>query len=301
MAVVRYLSVKNLERHMHYKDRRPPWVKFHADMLDDFDFTALSDTAKAHMMLLTILASQMENRLPYDLPWLSHRIGAKSPIDVEELILAGYLELYDAGRKSALPMRHSRYVSAQVRKNVFALADNKCAKCGSTEKLDLDFILPIAKGGTSDMSNLQVLCTSCSRQKRVLLAQEATEAAPPPKKKTRRQKEEELLTLIELPPLPEPEPSWPGLGQEWWVAEVGLISIPQFGKMLKPVVDTYGWEVTFAGLQEYVADRKRANKPARVDWFVSSATQWIQDSQEPTTDEYGDLTEKGKRIAGIKR
>lgn len=300
MAAVRYLSVKNLERYMHYKDRRPPWVKLHADLLDDYEFRSLPDATKAHLLLLTVLASQMENRIPYDLKWLSHRIGATAAMDIEELILGGYLELYDANKKSGLPTRPSRYVSAQMRKNVFALAENKCANCEATEKLDLDFVVPIAQGGSADMSNLQVLCTSCSRQKRVLLAQEATEAPPPPKKQ-RRGKEDGLLTLIELPPLPEPEPSWPALGQEWWVAEVGVVSIPQFGKAIKPVVDTYGWEATFAGLQEYVGDRKRSNKPARLEWFVGESTQWIQSAKEPTTDEYGDLTEKGKRIAGIKK
>lgn len=40
-----------------------------------------------------------------------------------------------------------------------------CANCGESEKPVIDHILPIAKGGLSEMDNLQLLCATCNRIK----------------------------------------------------------------------------------------------------------------------------------------
>lgn len=41
----------------------------------------------------------------------------------------------------------------------------KCLRCGSTKRLTKDHIVPIAKGGSNDASNLQTLCLSCNASK----------------------------------------------------------------------------------------------------------------------------------------
>ena len=78
-AEVRYLSVKNFAKHQHYKDRRPPWIKLHVEVLDDYAFACLQDASKAHLMLLWVLASKLDNRIPYDLSFLSRKLGCMDP------------------------------------------------------------------------------------------------------------------------------------------------------------------------------------------------------------------------------
>ena len=45
----------------------------------------------------------------------------------------------------------------------------RCANCGMTENLVVDHILPIAKGGLSEIDNLQLLCRECNRIKGKLM------------------------------------------------------------------------------------------------------------------------------------
>ncbi len=42
----------------------------------------------------------------------------------------------------------------------------KCRYCGATEKLQLDHIVPLARGGNNDDGNFQILCQSCNSHKR---------------------------------------------------------------------------------------------------------------------------------------
>ena len=41
----------------------------------------------------------------------------------------------------------------------------KCMKCGKTENLTIDHILPLSMGGSKAQSNWQVLCFGCNLKK----------------------------------------------------------------------------------------------------------------------------------------
>jgi 5-methylcytosine-specific restriction endonuclease McrA len=56
-------------------------------------------------------------------------------------------------------------VEASVYRKVFERDGYKCLKCGTMERLELDHIVPITKGGASVLDNLQVLCRSCNASK----------------------------------------------------------------------------------------------------------------------------------------
>lgn len=60
-------------------------------------------------------------------------------------------------------------IPASVREYVFQRDGFRCRGCGksSTEvQLQIDHIIPIAQGGSNDISNLQTLCKTCNRRKK---------------------------------------------------------------------------------------------------------------------------------------
>lgn len=90
-----FLRVRNLERYQHYRDRNPPWIKVHSAILENYEFTQLPDAMKAHAILIVVLASRMENRIPNDAAWIANKIGARSAVSVSGLVSAGFVELID--------------------------------------------------------------------------------------------------------------------------------------------------------------------------------------------------------------
>lgn len=85
-----FLTVKNWDKFQHYGKRNPPWIKLHRALLDDYAFCALSDLAKAHLVLVWLYASQHNGKVPCDPAFLERKLSCAN-LDLEVLIQAGFL------------------------------------------------------------------------------------------------------------------------------------------------------------------------------------------------------------------
>ena len=54
---------------------------------------------------------------------------------------------------------------SSARKRIRSSLPQVCVRCGATEKLTLDHIIPRVYGGTNEQSNFQILCLDCNRLK----------------------------------------------------------------------------------------------------------------------------------------
>ena len=88
-----YLSIPNWEEFQHYKDRNPPWIKLHNQLLENYDFECLPDASKAHLLCIWLLASRTENKFINDSRWIGRKIGANTEVNIKVLVDSGFLQL----------------------------------------------------------------------------------------------------------------------------------------------------------------------------------------------------------------
>jgi len=58
-----------------------------------------------------------------------------------------------------------RKIERHIRKKIYERDGYKCRKCGDTEWLTIDHVIPLAKGGTNRENNLITLCKKCNQEK----------------------------------------------------------------------------------------------------------------------------------------
>jgi 5-methylcytosine-specific restriction endonuclease McrA len=71
------------------------------------------------------------------------------------------LKVYDYQKDKSTPVLH------QAKELAIAGASHLCAYCRTKvgQVYDIDHIVPLARRGTNDSRNLQVLCPTCNRRK----------------------------------------------------------------------------------------------------------------------------------------
>ena len=89
-----FAQVKGWKDHQHYKNRRPPWIKLHRSLLDDYDFHCLPFASRALAPMLWLLASENEGVVDCSPEFLSFRLRmdkAEARDAVKPLISNGWL------------------------------------------------------------------------------------------------------------------------------------------------------------------------------------------------------------------
>jgi hypothetical protein len=56
-------------------------------------------------------------------------------------------------------------ISEDVKLLVWTRDGGRCVRCGSTQVLHFDHIIPVAKGGGNSELNIQILCQTCNLKK----------------------------------------------------------------------------------------------------------------------------------------
>lgn len=166
-----YLRVRNWEKFQHYKDRRPPWIKFYVELLDD-EAHRLTDKQFGQLAKLFLLAARTDNAILNDPVIIAHQIGTTvKDLELDVLIQKKYL-VATASRRRKKSKWGTRYIPRAVREAVLERDGHRCVLCAASVWLEIDHIVPVSRGGQSTLDNLQTLCRSCNRAKRAKSAEQ---------------------------------------------------------------------------------------------------------------------------------
>jgi len=109
-----------------------------------------------------------------DEDWFTERVGFPTMLaGISFFFLSGTLTFMEQMRTEWRAVRgkpleagfRREYIPARVRNEVWRRAQGRCEECGRRERLELDHIVPVSKGGSNTWRNLQLLCERCNRRK----------------------------------------------------------------------------------------------------------------------------------------
>jgi hypothetical protein len=153
-------------------------------------FTAMSDTEIASAVRkvaayteVAVAENTAQNLLSYGATVASLRqypeaeliqaeLDMMRHIDKSETIRRAYdliIQFHETHTQARKPRPKARKeVAARYEKILVALGRRDgfaCTNCRAVEDLQIDHILPVSRGGTSDLVNLQILCKPCNKRK----------------------------------------------------------------------------------------------------------------------------------------
>jgi HNH endonuclease len=138
-------------------------IRLPYDLLSDRRFRQLTDSHKAHLLCLLLLAARNGNLLPNRPSKLGYLIGATELVDISQL--ADFVDVVPADSNGTEEKRERGAIPDRIRSAVLVRDRGRCRRCGSARNLEIDHIVPVSKGGASEEDNLQTLCRRCNRRK----------------------------------------------------------------------------------------------------------------------------------------
>jgi len=94
---MQYYTVKNWQKFQHYKDRNPPWIKLHYEIMTSADWVMLADASKLLAVVCMLVASRNEGKVPADSEYLRRVAYLNKRPDFKPLIDCGFLSESLAG------------------------------------------------------------------------------------------------------------------------------------------------------------------------------------------------------------
>ena len=86
------MQIRNWSKFQHYKDRNPPWIKLHYELLSSRDWVALDDASRVLAIACMLVASRNDGRIPTDSDYMQRVAYLNTKPNFKPLIACGFIE-----------------------------------------------------------------------------------------------------------------------------------------------------------------------------------------------------------------
>lgn len=93
--MTQFLRIREWNRFQHYKDRDPPWIKLHRELLTSQTWVTLDDASRVLAVALMLLAAGTDNKIPADPGYLKRVAYLNAVPDWRPLLKTGFVDLID--------------------------------------------------------------------------------------------------------------------------------------------------------------------------------------------------------------
>ncbi len=160
MAEQKFIRIVNWGRFQHYKNRNPPWIKLHRELLTSRTWATSDDATRVLAIALMMLAAASDNKIPADLAYIRRVAYLNQDPDLSTLLATEFIEIVDgagcastslADASKAQPIARPETETETetdpppLKKSVFALKEN--ARTREASERPNDFHMPSNRKG----------------------------------------------------------------------------------------------------------------------------------------------------------
>ena len=88
-----FYRVRNWAKYQHYKNRNPPWIKLHVEILASEDWVMMDDASKLLAIVCMIVAAKYDGSVPANPNYIKRVAYISKQPDFKPLIECGFLEV----------------------------------------------------------------------------------------------------------------------------------------------------------------------------------------------------------------
>lgn len=105
---MKFFRINKWEKHQHYHDRRPPWLKLYTTINDeDSLWRSLTDTELGQVARIFAYAGTCDNTMPYHAELMQENLELTNALDLDNLALLEVIEVFP-DRKSCIAIETAR-------------------------------------------------------------------------------------------------------------------------------------------------------------------------------------------------
>lgn len=103
-----FVRIVNWESFQHYKDRNPPWIKLHRELLTSETWVSSSNDDRVLAIAIMMLAAECNNLIPANPRYIQRRAYLEKEPDLSGLVSLKFIEIIEQSDSASKPLASAR-------------------------------------------------------------------------------------------------------------------------------------------------------------------------------------------------